>query len=63
MNKQKIAVIVSVLIVLTGFIDTKFELLQEVGFSLITINRIKLGGLLLSALLPGITPLLSKTEK
>ncbi|CAD0004474.1 hypothetical protein [Flavobacterium chungangense] len=63
MNKQKIAVIVSILIVLTGFIDTKFELLQEVGFSLITINRIKLGGLLLSALLPGITPLLSKTEK
>ncbi|OOV19123.1 hypothetical protein [Flavobacterium sp. LM4] len=63
MNKQKIAVIASVLIVLTGFIDTKFDLLQEVGFSLITINRIKLGGLLLSALLPGITSSLSKTEK
>ncbi|OMQ11826.1 hypothetical protein [[Flexibacter] sp. ATCC 35103] len=63
MNKTKIAVIVSLLIVLTGFIDTKFDLLQEAGFSLITINRIKLLGLFLSAALPGITPLFSKEEK
>jgi hypothetical protein len=63
MNKSKIAVIVSILIVLTGMIDTKFELLQEVGFSLVTINRIKLIGLVLSAVLPSITPLFSKEEK
>ncbi|MDA6072769.1 hypothetical protein NJT12_24405 [Flavobacterium sp. AC] len=63
MNKSKIAVIVSLLIVLTGFIDTKFELLQEVGLSLVTINRIKLIGLILSAALPSITPLFSKEVK
>lgn len=63
MNKQKIAVIASVLIVLTGFIDTKLDLLQGVGFSLITINRIKLAGLVLSAVLPSVTPLFSKEEK
>jgi len=63
MNKSKIAVIASILIVLTGVIDTKFELLQEVGFSLVTINRIKLIGLVLSAVLPSITPLFSKEEK
>lgn len=63
MNKQKIAVIVSLLIVLTGFIDTKFDLLQDAGLSLIAINRIKLIGLFLSAALPGITQLFSKEEK
>lgn len=63
MNKTKIAVIVSLLIVLTGFIDTKFDLLQQAGFSLLTINKIKLIGLFLSAALPGITPLFSKEEK
>ncbi|KQB39476.1 hypothetical protein [Flavobacterium aquidurense] len=62
MNKTKIAVIVGLLIVLTGFIDTKFDLLQEAGFSLLTINRIKLFGLFLSAALPGIAPLFSKEE-
>jgi len=62
MNKSKIAVIVSILIVLTGMIDTKFDLLQEVGFSLVNINRIKLIGLVLSALLSSISPLFS-TEK
>jgi hypothetical protein len=63
MNKTKIAAIVSLLIVLTGFIDTKFDLLQQAGFSLLTINKIKLIGLFLSAALPGITPLFSKEEK
>ncbi|WP_394775404.1 hypothetical protein [Flavobacterium sp.] len=63
MNKQKIAVIVSLLIVITGFLDTKFDLLQEAGLSLVFINRIKLLGLFLSAALPGITPLFSKEEE
>jgi hypothetical protein len=63
MNKSKIAVIVSILIVLTGMIDTKFELLQEVGFSLVNINRIKLIGLVLSALLSSISPLFSTEKK
>ncbi|MRX40417.1 hypothetical protein GJU43_14105 [Flavobacterium sp. LC2016-23] len=63
MNKQKMAIIASILIVLTGIIDTKFDLLQEVGFSLLTINRIKLIGLVLSAVLPSITPLFLKEEK
>jgi hypothetical protein len=63
MNKTTIAVIVSVLIVLTGFIETKFDLLQEVGLSLVTINRIKLIGLVLSAVLPSITPLFPKEEE
>ncbi|MFH6995554.1 hypothetical protein [Flavobacterium sp. FlaQc-48] len=63
MNKQKIAVIVSLLIVLTGLIDTYFNLLQDAGLSLVTINRIKLAGLILSAVLPGITPLFSEEEK
>ncbi|MBS7233608.1 hypothetical protein KHA90_21575 [Flavobacterium psychroterrae] len=63
MNKTKIAVIASLLIVLTGFLDTKFDLLQEAGFSLITINKIKLIGLFLSAVLPSITPLFSNEEK
>ncbi|PXY44538.1 hypothetical protein [Flavobacterium hydrophilum] len=63
MNKTTIAVIVSVLIVLTGFIETKFDLLQEVGLSLVTINRIKLIGLVLSAVLPSISKILpGKTE-
>jgi len=63
MNKSKIAVIVSILIVLTGMIDTKFELLQEVSFSLVNINRIKLIGLVLSALLSSISPLFSTEKK
>jgi hypothetical protein len=63
MNKPKITVIVSLLIVLTGFIDTKFELLQDAGLSLVTINRIKLMGLFLSAVLPSITSLFSTEEK
>ncbi len=63
MNKTKIAVIASILIVLTGFIDTKFDLLQQAGLSLITINRIKLIGLFLSAVLPSIAPLFSKGEE
>ena len=63
MNKSKIAVIVIILIVLTGMIDTKFELLQEVGFSLVNINRIKLIGLVLSALLSSISPLFSTEKK
>ncbi|TDW46583.1 hypothetical protein EV144_106255 [Flavobacterium sp. 270] len=64
MNKSKIAVIVSLLIVLTGFVDTKFDLLQQVGLSLVTINWIKLVGLVLSAALPSIASLFSsKTEQ
>ncbi|MEO7977789.1 hypothetical protein [Flavobacterium sp.] len=64
MNQTKIAVFVSILIVLTGIIDTSFNLLQDAGFSLITINRIKLAGLVLSALLPGVSKLFpSETEK
>jgi hypothetical protein len=63
MNKSKITIIVSLLIVLTGLIDTKFDLLQDAGLSLITINRIKLIGLLLSAALPSITSLFSTEEK
>jgi len=63
MKKSKIAVIVSILIVLTGMIDTKFDLLQEVGFSLVNINRIKLIGLFLSALLSSISPLFSSEKK
>ncbi|WP_433780352.1 hypothetical protein [Flavobacterium anhuiense] len=62
MNKAKITVAISLLIVLTGLIDTKFDLLQDVGLSLITINRIKLVGLFLSAALSSIIPLFSKEE-
>jgi hypothetical protein len=63
MNQKKIAVLVSLLIVLTGFIDTKFDLLQDAGLSLMMINRIKLIGLILSASLPSISELfLKKTE-
>ena len=63
MKKSKIAVIVSSLIVLTGMIDTKFDLLQDAGLSLLTINRIKLIGLFLSALLSSISPLFSSEKK
>ena len=63
MNKSKITVIVSLLIVLTGLIDTKFDLLQDAGLSLLTINRIKLIGLVLSAALSSISPLFSNEEK
>lgn len=62
MNKSKITVTISLLIVLTGLIDTKFDLLQDAGLSLITINRIKLVGLFLSAALTSIIPLFSKEE-
>lgn len=62
MNKQKTAVIVSLLIALTALIDTKFDLLNEAGLSLVTINRIKLIGLFLTATLTSITPLFSKDE-
>ena len=62
MNKSKIALIVSVLIILTGFIETKFDLLQEVGLSLVTINRIKLIGLVLSAVLPSVSKLFEKEQ-
>ena len=62
MNKSKIPIIVSLLIILTGLVDTKFDLLQDAGLPLI-INRIKLIGLLLSAALPSITSLLSTEEK
>lgn len=63
MNKSKITVIVSLLIVLTGLIDTKFDLLQDAGLSLLTINRIKLIGLFLLAALPSITSLFSTEER
>jgi len=63
MNKSKVAIIVSLLIVLTGVIDTKFDLLQDAGLSLLTINRIKLIGLFLSALLSSISPLFSSEKK
>lgn len=64
MDKSKIAVIVSLLIVLTGFVDTKFDLLQDAGLSLLAINRIKLIGLALSAVLPFIAQLFSnKTDQ
>ncbi|MWB96767.1 hypothetical protein GON26_20590 [Flavobacterium sp. GA093] len=56
MNKQKIAAIISALIALTGFIDTSFDLLQSVGLSLQTINQIKLSGLILAVVLPGLAP-------
>lgn len=60
MKKEKLAILVGILIVLTGIIDTKFDLLQDAGFDLITINRIKLGGLVLSAVLPGVSQLCAK---
>lgn len=63
MNKSKITVIASLLIVITGLIDTKFDLLQDAGLSLITINRIKLIGLFLSAALPSITSLFATKEE
>jgi hypothetical protein len=63
MNKSKITLIISLLIVLTGLVDTKFDLLQDAGLSLVTINRIKLIGLILSAALPSITSLISTEEK
>lgn len=63
MNKSKITLIISLLIVLTGLVDTKFDLLQDAGLSLVTINRIKLIGLLLSAALPSISSLLSTEDK
>ncbi|OXA71732.1 hypothetical protein B0A67_10275 [Flavobacterium aquidurense] len=63
MNKPKITVIVSLLIVLTGLVDTKFDLLQDAGLLLVTINRIKLIGLMLSAALPSITSLFSTVER
>lgn len=63
MNKSQIAVLISISIVLTGLIDTKFDLLQDAGFSLLTINRIKLAGLFLAAVLPSISDLyFKKTE-
>ncbi|MET3028547.1 hypothetical protein ABXT06_17850 [Flavobacterium sp. UW10123] len=62
MDKSKITVIISLLIVLTGLIDTKFDLLQDAGLSMITINRIKLVGLFLSAALSSIIPFFSKEE-
>lgn len=63
MNQKKIAVLVSLLIVLTGFIDTKFDLLQDAGLSLMMINRIKLIGLILSASLPSISELFLKKSE
>lgn len=63
MNKSKITLILSLLIVLTGLVDTKFDLLQDAGLSLVTINRIKLIGLFLSASLSSISPLFSNEEK
>ncbi|MBE8725821.1 hypothetical protein [Flavobacterium hungaricum] len=63
MNKSQIAVLISISIVLTGFADTKFDLLQDAGLSLLTINRIKLAGLVLAAVLPSISDLyFKKTE-
>lgn len=63
MNQKKAAVLASILIVLTGFVDTKFDLLQAAGFSLLDINRIKLVGLVLSAVLPGASQLFELFSK
>lgn len=64
MNKTKIGVVVSILIVLTAFIESKFDLLQEVGLTVVTINRIKLLGLALAAILPSISKLFpSETQE
>ncbi|GEM_PF-1348202 len=62
MSKSKITVIISLLIVLTGLIDTKFDLLKDAGLSLIAINRIKLAGLVLTAALSSISSFFSEEK-
>ncbi|GAA3773610.1 hypothetical protein [Flavobacterium ginsengiterrae] len=62
MSKSKITVIISLLIVLTGLIDTKLDLLKDAGLSLIAINRIKLAGLVLTAALSSISSFFSEEK-
>lgn len=62
MSKSKITVIISLLIVLTGLIDTKFDLLKDAGLSLIAINRIKLAGLVLTAALSSVSSFFSEEK-
>jgi hypothetical protein len=60
MNKSKIAALVSLVLLFTAFIDTYFELMQAAGLSLELINQIKLFGLAVSVLLPGVAALFTK---
>lgn len=63
MNKEKIAAIVSFLVLITGFIDTSFDLLQSVGLPVYLINIVKLSGLALTVFLPSMAKLLPKKIK
>lgn len=60
MNQKRIAALVSLVVLLTAFIDTYFDLLKNAGLSLELINQIKLGGLAVSFLLPGVAALFPK---
>lgn len=63
MNQKRIAALVSLVVLLTAFIDTYFDLLKNSGLSLELINQIKLAGLAVSFLLPGVAALFpSKTK-
>jgi hypothetical protein len=63
MNQKKIAALASLVVLVVAFIDTYFDLLKNSGLSLELINQIKLGGLAVSFLLPGIAALFPSKAK
>ncbi|MNQ18302.1 hypothetical protein D3C85_313390 [compost metagenome] len=63
MTQKKIAALVSVVLLLTAFIDTYFDLLKNTRLGLELINQIKLVGLLVSFLFPGVAALFPSKNK
>lgn len=55
MTKKILAKITSIIILVSAFIDTNLEVLHGIGLDDLTINWIKMVGLVIAAVLPGLS--------
>ena len=61
-KKETLLKAIGIFIALSALADTHFELLKSLGFDLITINWIKLVGLVSALLLPSISKTTNREE-
>jgi len=59
MKKEVFLKIIGAMIAVSALADTHFELLESIGFSILSINWIKLIGLIVALLLPSISSIKS----
>lgn len=55
MTKKFLAKITSIIILVSAFVDTNLEVLHGIGLDDLTINWIKMIGLVIAAILPGLS--------